>query len=131
MTGGFYPAVCPNLAAPLLFFTPSPRLPVRSPMKSTSCPRLLLLLALVFFASGASCLHAQTRTVASFAAWGKASYFILDDGALYVANDYPYTSSASNYPIKITTGVKSVFPGDNRCFYLKTDDSLWSHRFKL
>ena len=41
-------------------------------------------------------------------------------------NIFTYICNASNYPIKITTGVKSVFPGDNRCFYLKTDDSLWA-----
>ncbi len=51
-------------------------------MKSTSCPRLFLLLALVFFASGASGLHAQTRTVTRVAAEGTVSYFVLDDGSL-------------------------------------------------
>ena len=95
-------------------------------MKTAYHRLLLIVAASLFFAGGFTRLNGQTRPVTTFAAWGKASYFILDDGALYVANDYPYTYSASNYPVKITTGVKSVFPGDNRCFFLKTDDSLWA-----
>lgn len=94
-------------------------------MKSTSCPRLFLLLALVFFTSGASCLHAQTRTVNRVAATGSASYFVLDDGSLYGAGQYPaHSGNAATYPAKITTGVKEVFASERRVFFLKTDGTL-------
>lgn len=96
-------------------------------MKSTSCPRLLLLLALVFFASGAAGLHAQTRTVTRVAAEGLVSYILLDDGALYGAGQYPgHSGNAATYPSKITTGVKEVFATGRRVFYLKTDGTLWA-----
>jgi alpha-tubulin suppressor-like RCC1 family protein len=98
-------------------------------MKSTSCPRLFLLLALVFFASGASCLHAQTRTVTRVAAVGSASYFLLDDGALYGAGQGAGVSgNATTYPAKITTGVKEVFAGKygRIVFNIKTDGTLWA-----
>ena len=96
-------------------------------MISTSCSRLLLLLALVFFASGASCLHAQPRTVTRVAAVGNASYFVLDDGSLWGAGQsYVFTGNATTYPVKITTGVKEVFANSVRVFYLKTDDTLWA-----
>jgi alpha-tubulin suppressor-like RCC1 family protein len=93
-------------------------------MKSTSCPRLLLLLATVFFASGASGLHAQTRTVTRVAAVDSASYFVLDDGALYAAG-----ASFIGYgsgPRSISTGVKEIFARGNRIFFLKTDGTLWA-----
>ena len=96
-------------------------------MKSTSCPRLFLLLALVFFTSGASGLHAQTRTVTRVAAVGDASYFVLDDGALYGAGQYlGHSGNAATYPAKITTGVKEIFATSSRVFFLKTDGTLWA-----
>ena len=93
-------------------------------MKSTSCPRLFLLLALVFFTSGASGLYAQTRTVTRVAAVGTASYFVLDDGALYEAG----SSFRGNVggPRSISTGVKEVFAGPQSVFFLKTDGTLWA-----
>jgi alpha-tubulin suppressor-like RCC1 family protein len=96
-------------------------------MKSTSCPRLFLLLALVFFASGSSCLHAQTRTVTRVAADGNASYFVLDDGSLYGAGQYAgYNGIAATYPNLISTGVKEVFANRWRAFFIKTDGTLWA-----
>ncbi len=96
-------------------------------MKSTSCPRLFLLLALVFFTSGASGLHAQTRTVTRVAAVGNVSYFVLDDGSLYGAGQYPaHSGNAATHPAKITTGVKEVFAAARRVFFLKTDGTLWA-----
>ena len=96
-------------------------------MKSTSCPRLFLLIALVFFTSGAACLRAQTRTVTRVAAFDAASYFVLDDGSLYGAGQsYLVTGNATTYPVKITTGVKEVFANSSRVFYLKTDGTLWA-----
>ena len=98
-------------------------------MISTSCSRRLLLLAFVFFASGASCLHAQTRTVTRVAAVGNASYFVLDDGSLWGAGQYQgYSGNAATYPARITTGVKEVFADWNqrRVFFLKTDGALWA-----
>jgi alpha-tubulin suppressor-like RCC1 family protein len=92
-------------------------------MKSISCPRLFLLLALVFFTSGAACLHAQTRTVTRVAAVGNASYFVLDDGALYAAGQSVWTVHGSG-PRLISTGVKEIFASQRKVFYITTNGIL-------
>jgi hypothetical protein len=93
-------------------------------MKSTS-NRLQLILTVFMFLGGISQLFAQTRTVTRVAAVGNASYFVLDDGALYAAGVYPnWTGNAAT--VKITTGVKEVFANVGRLFFLKTDGTLWA-----
>ena len=88
---------------------------------------LVLLLAFFLCAScGSSRLCAQNGTVLAFAAWGRASYFITNDGTLWVANDAPYGDLPINYPKQVATNVRSIYPGDNRCLFIKNDDSLWA-----
>ena len=94
-------------------------------MKFITNRLLLVLAAFVLLGGGISQLFAQTRTVTRVAAVGNASYFVLDDGALYAAGVYPnWTGNAAT--VKITTGVKEVFAAVDRLFFLKTDGTLWA-----
>jgi alpha-tubulin suppressor-like RCC1 family protein len=95
-------------------------------MKSISNRLLLILTVFLLLGGGIGQLFAQTRTVSSAIVFGQSSYFVLDDGTLYAANAYPYSDTASAYPKKITTGVKSVYAGSNHFFFLKTNGTLWA-----
>jgi alpha-tubulin suppressor-like RCC1 family protein len=59
------------------------------------------------------------------AAVGNASYFVLDDGALYAAGQSVWTVHGSG-PRLISTGVKEIFASQRKVFYITTNGILWA-----